>query len=229
MTRRRRLGLLGGTFDPVHYGHLDAAEAAGRALGLDGIRFVPAHDPPHRPVEPRTSPFHRFALAALAVNERPGWSVSDVELRRPGRSYSIDTLRGLHAEGWAASQIVFILGADAFAEIATWHGYPDLFDLAQFAVLTRPGTSLDEALARVPELRARAARAGAPDEAPGQPAILLVDAETRDISSTAIRARLARGLAIDDLVPPAVARHILAHQLYGAVDDLHDEDEGDEA
>jgi nicotinate-nucleotide adenylyltransferase len=229
MSTLRRLGLLGGTFDPIHYGHLDAAAAAQRQLRLDAIRFVPVRDPPHRADEPHTSPFHRFALVALAVNGRAGWSVSDMELRRPGRSYSIDTLRGLHAEGWQPSQIFFILGADAFAEIATWRGYPDVLDAAHFAVIARPGTTLDVALARVPGLRARARPPGPADPTTGCTGVYLVDADTRDVSSTSIRDRLARRAHIDDLVPPPVARHIVAHQLYGAVDDLHDEDEGDEA
>src|SRR5688500_832820 len=120
MSAPRRLGVLGGTFDPVHFGHLDAGDAAQSALELDEVRLVPSHDPPHRPVDPRASAFHRFALAALAVAERPSWRVSDVELARAGASYSIDTLRALHGDGWSARQIFFILGADAFAEIATW-------------------------------------------------------------------------------------------------------------
>jgi nicotinate-nucleotide adenylyltransferase len=229
MSALRRLGLLGGTFDPVHYGHLDAAAAAQRQLRLDAIRFVPVHDPPHRPDEPRTSPFHRFALIALAVNGRADWSVSDMELRRPGRSYSIDTLRALHAEGWQPAQIFFILGADAFAEIATWRGYPEVLEAAHFAVIARPGMTLDEALARVPGLRARARHPGQADPTPDRTGVYLVDAGTRDVSSTSVRDRLARRADVDDLVPPPVARHIVAHQLYRAVDDLHDEDEGDEA
>ena len=114
-----RLGVLGGTFDPIHLGHLDAADAARSALALDEVLFVPSHDPPHRPVEPRATAFHRFALTALAVNDRPGCRVSDLELVRDGGSYTSDTLRSLHAAGWPAWQIFFILGADAFAEIAT--------------------------------------------------------------------------------------------------------------
>ena len=113
-----RTGILGGTFDPIHVGHLDAAGAACEALGLDELRIVPAHDPPHRPLEPRASAYHRFALAALAIDGRRGWRLWDAELRRPGPSYSIDTLRALHAGGWRPAQIYFILGTDAFADIS---------------------------------------------------------------------------------------------------------------
>src|SRR5688500_2575984 len=220
MSGSRRLGVLGGTFDPIHFGHLDAGDAAQSALGLDEVRLIPAHDPPHRPVDPRASAFHRFALASLAIVDRPSWRVSDVEVMREGPSYSIDTLRSLHAEGWRASQIFLILGADAFAEIATWHQFPAVLDAANFVVVARPGTTLDAAVARTPPLQERVRR---PGDISLTLAIFLVEARTRDVSSTTVRTRLAAGLSIDDLVPVPVARHITAHQLYGAVDDLHGE------
>jgi nicotinate-nucleotide adenylyltransferase len=223
MSAHRRLGVLGGTFDPVHFGHLDAGDAAQSALALDEVRLIPAHDPPHRPVDPRASAYHRFALVSLAIAERPSWRVSDVELARPGASYSIDTLRALHADGWTASQIFFILGADAFAEIATWRQFPDVLDASHFVVVARPGMTLDEAVARTPQLRARMRQPGDAGTASSETGVFLIAARTRNVSSTEIRTRLAAGLPIDDLVPTLVARHILAHQLYGAVDDLHGE------
>ena len=225
MSAPRRLGLLGGTFDPIHFGHLDAAEAARTALALDAVMLVPAHDPPHKPLDPRASAFHRFALVALAVEEYPGFRVSDMELTQDGPSYTVNTLRALHGGGWQPTQIFFILGADAFAEIATWHEYPAVLDAAQFAVVARPGTSLETATARTPELRPRLRRAGDGVPDPPSTAVFLVEARTRDISSTTIRARLAARQPITDLVPAAVARHILAHQLYGAEDHLHGEDQ----
>jgi nicotinate-nucleotide adenylyltransferase len=221
----RRLGLLGGTFDPIHHGHLDAADAARRALTLDEIRLLPAHDPPHRPIDPRATAFHRFALVSLAINGLDGYAASDVELVREGPSYTADTLRGVHREGWLPSQIFFILGSDAFAEIDTWHEYPRVLEAANFAVIARPGTTLDAAVERAPALRSRTWRAADVGAVSGgNTAIFLVEARTRDVSSTGIRARLAAGQAIDDLVPAAVARHIVAHHLYGAVDELHGQD-----
>jgi len=218
---RGRLGVLGGTFDPVHYGHLDAAAAARTALGLDDILFMPSHDPPHRPVDPRATAFQRFALIALAIDDLPGYRVSDEELRRQGSSYTSDTLRSLHAAGWSPLQIFFILGADAFAEIASWHQFPAVLDAANFAVIARPGTTIDGALARTPALRSRV-RPPAPDVFAGPAtSVFLVEAATRDVSSTDIRARLAAGQSIGDLVPLSVARHIAAHHLYGAEDGLH--------
>jgi nicotinate-nucleotide adenylyltransferase len=210
----RRLGVIGGTFDPVHFGHLDAAAAARCALGLDEVVFIPTHDPPHRPADPRAAGFHRFALVALAINDTPGYRVSDEELRRQGNSYTSDTLRSLHAQAWRPSQIFFILGADAFAEIASWREFPAVLDAANFVVIARPGTATRAALARTPELHARVrtvSPSGSDDDSTG---IFLVEAATRDVSSTTIRARLAAGQPIDDLVPLPVARHIAAHHLY---------------
>jgi nicotinate-nucleotide adenylyltransferase len=224
MNGSRRLGLLGGTFDPIHYGHLDAADAARTALALDIVRVLPSHDPPHKPLDPRATPFHRFALVALAVNGVDGYCASDTELQREGPTYTADTLRALHREGWQPWQIFFILGADAFAEIGSWYQFPAVLDAANFAVIARPGTSLDAALARVPALGERIRRAADPAPSPGATGVYLVEARTRDVSSTEIRTRLAARQPIDDLVPAAVARHILAHHLYGAVDELHGED-----
>jgi nicotinate-nucleotide adenylyltransferase len=205
----------------VHFGHLDAAEAVRTALQLDEVHLIPSHLPPHRSGIPHSSAFHRFALAALAIDGRPHYRVSDLELARGGPSYTIDTLRALHVRGWAPSQLFFILGADAFAEIATWHAFPDVLDDASFVVVARPGTTLEAAAARTPALRARLCR---PDQV-GDSAthVVFVDADTRAISSTLVRTRLAARQPIDDLVPAAVARHIVRHHLYGAVGDLHGE------
>lgn len=231
MSGARRLGLLGGTFDPIHFGHLDAADAAMAALSLDEVRLIPALDPPHRRDDPKGPVYQRFALVALAIADRPACLVSDIELLRQGPSYTFETLRALHAEGWRASQLFFILGSDAFADIAKWRGYPSVLDLAHFVVIARPGTTIEMATERVPDLRPRMCMSDARDErAAGSGAIdepstriFLVDAGTRDVSSTQIRERLAAARSIDDLVPAPVARHIFKHHLYGAVDDLHGE------
>jgi nicotinate-nucleotide adenylyltransferase len=221
----RRLGLLGGTFDPIHYGHLDAARAAYTALALDEVLVIPAHDPPHREHDPHSSGFHRFAMVSLAIAGQPGMRASDRELRRSGTSYTIDTLHALHAEGWQASQLFFILGGDAFAEIATWRSYPEVLDASNFVVISRPGTAVDAAIARVPALQARVQWTGTATSNAQNTWIFPINADTRDVSSTQIRARLAAHERIDNLVPATVARHILAHHLYGAVDDLHGEDQ----
>jgi nicotinate-nucleotide adenylyltransferase len=211
----RRLGLLGGTFDPVHAGHLAAGRAARAALALDRLQLVPAHVPPHRAVGPRASTPHRFAMAALVALDEPGWSVSDVEVERTGPSYTYDTLRAAGSSGLAASQIFFILGADAFAEIATWSRYPAVLDLAHFAVVTRPGTSLDALIERLPALAGRFRRPDAVDRGNGT-GIVLVEAATPDVSSTVIRARAAKGFSLAGLVPTRVEQYIRRHNLYAA-------------
>jgi nicotinate-nucleotide adenylyltransferase len=221
--RGKRLGVLGGTFDPIHFGHLDAADAARRALELTEVLFIPSHDPPHRSTDPHASDAHRFAMVALAINGCPAYGVSDLELRRGGNSYTADTLRSLHAAGWKASQIFFILGADAFAEIATWYEFPAVLDAAHFAVIARPGTTLEQAAARTPALGRRIHPSPTSIDQSLETGVVLIEAVTRDVSSTSIRAHLSAGQPIDHLVPPAVARHIAAHHLYRTDDELHGE------
>ncbi len=213
MTRRPKLGLLGGTFDPIHLGHLATARAAQRALGLQTVWFVPSARPPHRPDSPQASEYHRVAMIRLAIAEGAGWEVCELELRREGASYSYDTLRALNGDGLVPSQIFFIAGADAFAEIATWHRYPDVLDLAHFVVVARPGFSIDALRRRVPALASRMIEpADLADSS--TPRIILVHAETPDVSSTAIRGRVADRDSLAGLVPSAVSTYISQHDLY---------------
>jgi nicotinate-nucleotide adenylyltransferase len=212
----RRVGILGGTLDPVHCGHLAAAAAARDAFDLSCVLVVPARIPPHRPIQPFASPFHRFAMACLAVSGLPRIEASDDELRAEGPSYTADTLERQHAAGVPASQIFFITGADAFAEIATWKRYPGVLDLANFVVVTRPGHSIDALAARLPSLAPRMRPAGVETELPPAPSIYLLQAPTPDVSSTLVRQRLDRGESIAGLVSPLVEAHIHQHRLYTA-------------
>lgn len=215
MNEAARIGILGGTLDPIHLGHLDAAAAAREALGLDRVLIIPAHVPPHR-AEPVSSPFHRFAMAALAVNPVDGLEVCDLELNSPGPSYTADTLlRVSERFGVTASQIFFIIGADAFAEIETWSRYPSVLDLAHFVVVSRPGMALTSLRQRLPQLkdRMRLPRRRTADEA-AETLIFLVDAPTADVSSTLIRRRRAAGEPLAGLVPVTVETHIVRHRLY---------------
>ena len=210
-----RIGVLGGTLDPIHLGHLDTAAAAHTALALERILIIPSHVPPHR-TPPLASAYHRFAMAALAVNGIGWLSVSDEELCAPGPSFTADTLSRLHAGGLTPAQIFFITGADAFAEIATWRRYPEVLDLAQFVVVSRPGSPATALPERLPALAARMTLPERSGGGLGRTSIFLVDAATRDISSTGVRARLARGETVTDLVPAAVEAHIVQHGLYAA-------------
>jgi nicotinate-nucleotide adenylyltransferase len=208
------LGILGGTFDPVHMGHLETALAARRALALDRVLLVPSNIPPHRRDAPAVSAFHRFAMTALAVQGCDRFEASDTELQAGGTSYTSDTLDRLHATGIDRTQIFFITGADAFAEIETWRRYPEVLDLAHFVVVSRPGYPAPALPARLPRLASRML-AGTPEAArASKPAIFLVDAETPDVSSTEVRKRIHRGASIAGLVPTAVERHITQHRLY---------------
>ncbi|MGH9411441.1 MAG: nicotinate-nucleotide adenylyltransferase [Vicinamibacterales bacterium] len=222
-----RIGILGGTFDPIHNGHVAAAVAARDAFDLSRILIMPSRIPPHRPMQPIASVFHRFAMTALAVSGLLHLAASDDELRAEGPSYTAETLTRLHARGVGALQIFFITGADAFAEIATWKRYPDVLDLANFVVVSRPRSSIDRLTSRLPDLapRMRAAASAAPST--GDPSVFLLDAGTPDVSSTEVRARLAEGASIASLVPPLVETHIRQHGLYAsgaAAIQLHGQD-----
>jgi nicotinate-nucleotide adenylyltransferase len=213
----RRIGILGGTFDPIHCGHLDAAESAVQALHLTSVFFVASCVPPHR-AQPSASGYHRFAMVALAISGRSGWQASDIELREQVPSYTSATLTRFNEQGYAPGELIFIVGADAFAEIETWRDYPAILERAHFAVVSRPGWSTATLAGRLPRLASRMATPGTrdPDE---QPLIFLIDAATPDISSTAIRERCAHGLSIAGLVPRTVQQHIEQHGLYARPSD----------
>lgn len=213
MSARPRVGLLGGTFDPIHVGHLAAAHAAQKALALDTVRFVPSARPPHRPDSPRASEYHRVEMIRRAIGDVAGWEVSDLELRRHGPSYTWDTLVSLHESGLAPTQIYFITGADAFAEITTWHRYPAVLEAAHFVVITRPGTTLAAVRQRVPALVPRMIAAS--EVGPSRTThIIPLEAGTPDVSSTDIRIRAARGESLENFVPSAVAAYIRDNHLY---------------
>jgi len=209
----RRLGILGGTFDPIHCGHVETAAAAVRALDLSGVVVIPASLPPHRS-EPFASAFHRFAMVAMAVAGRPGWLASDVEVSvTQARSFTVDTLRRFHHRRYHATELFFIAGADAFMEIGTWREYPAVLDLAHFAVVSRPGTAAGQLRNRLPALAGRMVDA-ASLQTPDRAAIILIDAPTPDVSSTVVRRRVAQGETVAGMVPAGVLQHIEQHGLY---------------
>jgi nicotinate-nucleotide adenylyltransferase len=206
-----KLGVLGGTFDPIHNGHVVAAEAAQQTLGLDAITLIPSHIPPHRHDPVGATGEQRYEMTQLAAVGHPGWSASRLELDREGPSYTYDTLTALgelsRERGEPnGTQIFFITGADAFAEIATWSRYPAVLELANFVVVSRPGITLDSLRARVPS----AFR----DRSSASTRVILVEAHTPDISSTDIRRRVRAGHSVSGFVPDPVARYIAAHRLY---------------
>jgi nicotinate-nucleotide adenylyltransferase len=211
------LALLGGTFDPIHMGHLDVAEAARRAVGLDQILLVPANVPPHR-AAPKASSAHRFAMAAIAVQDRPELHVSDLEMLSDEPSYTNTTLDRLKARGLDTRTVCFVIGADAFGEIRTWKAFPAILDRCQFVVVSRRGCSALSLPAVLPELSGRMINAAGMFnfDAGMEPRIILVDAPTAAVSSTEVRRRVAASEPIEGLVPDLVARHIKKHDLYVA-------------
>jgi nicotinate-nucleotide adenylyltransferase len=199
--RPRRIGILGGTFDPIHCGHIDLARVAEEALDLTRVFVIASNVPPHRP-EPLASSYQRFAMVALAIANRPTWCALDVELQSPAPSYTSTTLRRFHADGYSDDELFFVIGADAFADIETWRDFPEILDLARFAVVSRPGFPVGELRRRLPSVAERA---------------ILIDAPTADVSATTIRNRVAAGESIAGLVPPAVRQHIERHGLYATM------------
>ena len=212
------LGILGGTFDPIHCGHLELARELVAALPLAAVRLVPAGDPPHR-AAPIASAADRLAMVRLAIADDGGIEVDAREIERPGPSYTVLTLEELR-EDEPARTLALIVGADAFLGLPAWHRWRELFDLAHLVVVARPGVALD--LARAPTLlpewerrRTRDARALLATPAG---TIFMQPVTAHDISATAIRALLARGAAGLDamrgLLPPAVLAYIERNQLY---------------
>ena len=212
----RRLGLLGGTFDPIHTGHLELGRTAQEALGLTQVLVITANIPPHRP-QPFVSTYHRFAMVALAVAGIDGWRASDLELRTGAPSYTTVTLKQFHQRGYGPSELFFIIGVDAFADIVKWKDYPAILDRANFAVVSRPGFPAAGLPQRLRELESRMTKP--PLDAPlsGRTMIFLIDAGTSDVSSTAIRHRRVNGQSIAGLVPPGVQQHIEQHGLYTSI------------
>jgi nicotinate-nucleotide adenylyltransferase len=212
---RRRIGILGGTFDPIHRGHVDLGLAAERALDLARLYVIPANVSPHRSAS-FASAFHRFAMVAIAVSGRAGWRVSDLELRAAAPSFTCETLRRFHERGYAPTELFFVIGADAFAAVAAWKEYPRILEAAHFAVVSRPGASVDDLPQRLPSIASRMVRPPVDQDSPDHPVIILISASTADVSSSAIRRLRAENRPITGLVDLGVQQHIEQHGLYAA-------------
>lgn len=194
-----RLGLMGGTFDPPHYGHLVIAEEARLVFGLDRVDFVTSADPPHKQGREITTAEHRFAMTLLSVASNPFFRVSRREIERSGPSYSVDTLQEYGRE-WPGAEIYFVTGADAILEILTWHRADEAMRLCTFIAATRPGYDLARMERVLPsDYLAR---------------IRTVSVPGIEISSTDIRERLRQGKSIRYLVAEPVEQYIATYGLY---------------
>ena len=201
---RSKIGVLGGTFDPIHLGHLIVAEDLRQKLGLGEVLFVPAGRPwlklkEEKPISPAE---HRLAMVRLAVASNPYFKVATMEIDRPGLSYSIDTVLELKAKLGAKSEIYFIVGPDALAELPKWKDPARLVEICQVVGIGRPGyakADLRKLERSIPGVSQR---------------IMLMNVPQIDISATEIRRQVARGLSIRYLVPEAVEKYIAKHKLY---------------
>jgi nicotinate-nucleotide adenylyltransferase len=192
---RRRVGVMGGTFDPIHHGHLVAASEVAQSFGLDEVIFVPTGQPWQK--GPVSAAEHRYLMTVVATASNPRFTVSRVDIDRPGPTYTIDTLRDLKAER-PDDELYFISGADAIAQILTWHNVEQLWELAHFVAVSRPGHELS--ITGLPK---------------GDVSLLEVPALA--ISSTDCRSRVSRGFPVWYLVPDGVVQYISKHHLYRSV------------
>lgn len=212
------IGILGGTFDPIHYGHLRLAEELADALQLETVRLVPCGTPPHRGA-PQAAAEHRLAMARLAAADNPRLVVDEREVRRPGPGYTFDTLSELRAEAGDARPLVLLLGTDAFLEFATWRRWHEIFALAHLAVAHRPGFPLERWAERMPqplarEYSARLLQQPLAVHLSPSGGIAVAQIPALDISASAIRALLGAGRSPRYLLPDAVLDYIRANGLY---------------
>lgn len=211
-----RLGILGGSFDPIHLGHLRSAEEVREALALDCVCFVPAHQPPHKPQRRLASGRDRLAMVEAAIADHPTFRVSPIEIERGGISYSVDTLEAFAARERGAA-LFFVLGIDAFGEMQTWKDVARMFELASVVVTSRQPLAVNRSIEHLP-VAAREAFCYDPSTLSFRHRIgttlQFLPITGIDVSATAIRERARRGLSIRHLVPPLVERYVREHQLY---------------
>ena len=214
----RRIGIYGGTFNPIHIAHLALAEEIRERLDLEQVLFVPSNLPPHKGSHLPTGA-ERLALVRLAIRGNPSFGAIDLEVRRKGKSYTAETLRELAGRFPTGTELVFLIGMDAFEEIATWHDADRLAHEASFALFPRVGHPLVDPRLHAP----KAWGLGAPRPVPGGgqssrtsagTRVFLLPTEQFSIAASTIRARVARGASIRYLVPPAVERAIARGGLY---------------
>ena len=213
------LGIFGGTFDPIHYGHLRLAEEMRERVGLGEVRFIPTGTPPHRG-QPRVTAQQRAEMVARAIVGHEGFVLDEREVRRAVTCYTVDTVRELRAELGESRPFCLLLGGDAFLQLHSWQHWRQLLDLTHVVVGCRPGFDIEERLHTTPPTfqqqfqRRRADLAALPQQPGGQIALLTIP--KLEISATDIRQRLAEGRTIRYLLPPAVADYIYQQHLYSS-------------
>ena len=209
----KRIGVLGGTFDPLHLGHLRAAEVVKEALRLEKVLFVPASTPPHKASPPVTDAEHRAGMLERALSGEAFFEVSRLELDRGGRSYTIDTLEAL-AAGSKDSRFFFVTGTDAFSEFRTWKSWQKLLDAHWFVVHERPGFPIEAVQEVLPEGMASRVLEASELEPGTEPRVLFLRRPMLQVSSTEIRRSIRENRSVRFLVPDAVAAYIRENRLY---------------
>ena len=217
-----RLGLFGGSFNPVHNGHLTIARQACDALRLDRVLFIPTSDPPHKPHQSLAPAKERYEMVRLAIASDPLFSISDVEFRRPGKSYTIDTIRLLLQEYGTDTALFFLIGLDAFLDFPSWREPRALLNLCSFVVISRPGLAFSSlsGLTILSPLPAKsladldAGRQSTLDIAVGKHHLILLRLPPCEVSASDIRTRVKQGLSVANILPPLVESYILSHHLY---------------
>jgi nicotinate-nucleotide adenylyltransferase len=222
MTVPASVGILGGSFDPIHLGHLRSAEEVREALSLERVYFVPANQPPHKPERRLADGRHRLAMVERAIADNSSLRVSSIEIDRGGTSYSIDTLASF-ATIEPNAALYFIVGIDTFGEMQTWKDAVRLFELASVVVTSRPPRSIDRSIEHLP-VAAREAFCYDPATLSYRhrsgTRLLFLPITGIDVSATAVRERVRRGQSIRYLVPAEVERYVREHQLYGSGDSI---------
>jgi nicotinate-nucleotide adenylyltransferase len=210
----QRIGLFGGTFNPVHIGHLRCAEEIREQFALSRVVFVPSCMPPHKK-QPSVSPSHRCEMTRLAIADNPCFEFSDIELKREGSSYSYDTIEHFLRQEAPASKLFFIIGSDAFREIHTWRNYPDFFEKCGFIVMSRPGIPFPSPfnLPRVSDEGFVRLNEDTYEHRSGN-RVCFARVSALDIASSEIRSRIAGGRSISYLVTAGVERYIHENGLY---------------
>ena len=207
------IGILGGTFDPVHSAHLALAAAARQRLALDRVLWIPAGQPRHRDA-PRATATDRLAMVELAIADRPGFELDASEARSDAPSYTVPTLLRLRERFGAARPLVLLVGADAFLGLPSWHRWREIFGLAHLAVATRPGYVLDAA-AMAPELAAEFLQRQHGSLAAAAGAIIPFTLVAGTVSATETRTMIKAGRDPGDWLPPGILDYIRTHHLYG--------------
>src|SRR6266480_2283255 len=203
-----RIAILGGTFDPIHNGHLTAAQSVAETFQVDELHFVPAFTPPHKVASGLTSPFHRFAMVALATISIDRFRTSTIEVDALERRYTVDTLEAMK-KSFPGADLLFIIGTDMYQEIENWRNYRRLFELAHLVIVNRPGFPFREDVAPFQILRERKAVA-----LPEKTGVFYLPFVQQPISSTEIRDDRRRGANVSQWLPPLVWSYIEKNKLY---------------